>query len=219
MPDIPAFGVIFRMSGSNYEILSELHNQWNSFVAQEIAQRPARWQGGVHLHRTCRHPILTLQYVRQRAPLVLRSLGVVALFAVLQCVGMGSVHLEAQQSPQDAIVATTLFETLLDNPGSGSVAISVASVALAPGQATLPLEGTGSLLILVESGRVTLLIDHAIDGLSPVDEADNAGGSANTYHLRAGQRITVPSLGTIQFRNESDEPSNLMLLTLVPEGG
>jgi hypothetical protein len=159
---------------------------------------------------------------RQRSPLALRALGVVVFFAALQCIGMehwNSRQMEAQQPPQDIVVATTLFDTLLDPSSPGPATISVATIALTPGQATLPLEGPGSLLILVESGRVTLLIDRAIDGLSPVNEADDAGQSGFMYHLRAGQRVTIPSLGTIQFRNEGDESSNLLLLTLVPKGG
>lgn len=151
--------------------------------------------------------------------LAVRALCVVAIFAVLHYAGMGpgtSRHLEAQQAPQEPIVATTLFDTLLDSSGPGSATVSVASFVLAPGQATLPLTGTGSLLILVESGRVTLVTDTAFEGLPVVN--DN-GAPGLMYHLRAGQRVTIPSIGTILFRNEGEEPSNLMLLTLVPEGG
>jgi hypothetical protein len=128
-------------------------------------------------------------------------------------------QLQAQQPPQNAIVATTLFETLLDSPSPGPATVSIATIALAPGQASLLLEGPGSLLILVESGRVTLLIDHAIDGLARADETGNTSELGNTYHLRAGQRVTISPIGTIQFRNEGDDPSSLTLLTLVPEGG
>jgi hypothetical protein len=141
---------------------------------------------------------------------------------ILQGVGMGlgnSRFLQAQQPPQDIVIATTLFETQFDGPPPGLAALSAASIALAPGQASLPLEGGGALLLLVETGTVTLLTDHAIDGLPQVDEGGDASGPGIIYHLRAGQRVTLPNIGTIQFRNEGDEVSTLLLLTLVSEGG
>ena len=124
-----------------------------------------------------------------------------------------SGYLQAQQPPQD-VIATTLFDTQFDSP-PGPATASVATITLAPGQASLPLEGRGALLILVESGSVTLLVDRVIDGLAPVDEGDNASGPENVYHLRAGQRVTIPDFGALQFQNEGDEPSSLLLLTLV----
>ena len=139
---------------------------------------------------------------------------------VLQCFGIGlgsSRHLQTPQLPQDTVTALTLFETQFDSPPPGPATVSVATIALAPGQATLPLEGRGSLLILVESGAVTLLIDHAIVGLA-VSNSDNARGPGIMYRLRAGQRVTIPDFGTLQFRNDGDETSNLMLLSLVSEG-
>jgi len=128
-------------------------------------------------------------------------------------------QLEAQQPPQNIIIATTLFETQFDSPPPGPATISVATIALAPGQASLPVQGSGSLLILIESGSVTLMIDHSIGGLSPVNESDGSGGPEVMYHLRAGQRVTIPYIGALQFRNEGDETSSLLLLTLVSEGG
>jgi hypothetical protein len=139
---------------------------------------------------------------------------------VLQSFGMGlwsSRHLQAQQPPPATIIATTLFETKFDRP-PGPTTISAATIALAPGQASLPLDGDGSLLILVQSGSVTLWIDHEIYGLPPVNDGEN-GGPGVVYHLRAGQRVTIPTIGSIQLRNEGDEASSLLLLTLVPEGG
>jgi len=129
-----------------------------------------------------------------------------------------SHHLQAQQPPQDAIIATTLFETQFTGPPKGPATLSVATIALAPGQASLPLEGRGSLLILVESGSVTLLTNHAIDALS-ANTGDNTGGPGAMYRLNTGQRVTIPYIGAIQFRNEGDQPSSLLLLTLTPEGG
>jgi len=139
----------------------------------------------------------------------------------LQSFGMGlwnSRHLQAQQPSPATIIATTLFETKFDSP-PGPTTISAATIALAPGQASLPLDGEGSLLILVQSGSVTLWIDHEIYGLPPVNDGENAGGPEIAYHLDAGQRVTIPSIGTIQVRGEGDKTSNLLLLTLVPEGG
>ena len=173
------------------------------------------------MHRTFLYPYFRLQRYRQIDRVVLRALGVLLTITVLQSFGMGlwsSRHLQAQQPPQDIIIATTLFETQFNSP-PGPATVSVATIALAPGQASLPLEGSGALLILVESGPVTLLVDRAIDGLVPVDERDNAGGPGNIYHLRAGQRVTIPDFGTLQFRNEGDETASLLLLTLVSEGG
>jgi hypothetical protein len=159
---------------------------------------------------------------------------------ILQCVGMGlwtSPHLQAQQPPQDPVSATTLFETQFTGPSKGSATLSVATIALAPGQASLRLEGRGALLILVESGSVTLLIDRAIDALLATNgdhtdgdktggpealtatNGDNTGGPESMYHLDAGQQVTLPSIGAIQFRNAGDQTASLLLLTLVPEGG
>ena len=174
------------------------------------------------MHRTYHHPFFKLQSSRWAESRGLRALGVLMTVMVLQYFGLelgSSRHSQAQQPPQDTIIAVTLFDTQFDSPPPGPATVSVATVALAPGQATLPLEGPGSLMILVETGSVTLLIDHAIDGLSPVEDSDNASGLENMYRLRAGQRVTIPTIGTIQFRNEGDETSSLLLLTLVSEGG
>jgi len=74
-------------------------------------------------------------------------------------------------------------------------------------------------LILVESGSATLLIDHAIDGI-PASTGDGTGGPDFIYRypLLAGQRVTLPAIGTIQFRNDGDESSTLLLISLVAEG-
>jgi hypothetical protein len=173
------------------------------------------------LHPTYPNRFSTLRCCRRAERLGLRALGVLMAITVLQCIGMGlgsSRHPQAQQPAQDTIIATTLFETKFASPPPGPATLSVATVSLAPGQATLLLEGHGSLMLLVESGSVTLLIDHAIDGL-PVIESDNPSGPGITYHLRAGQRVTILQVGAMQFRNEGDEASRLLLLTLVPKGG
>ncbi len=174
------------------------------------------------MHRTNHHSFLELRSSRRTDALALRALGVLLTLSVLQCFGMGlgnSRYLLAQQPPEEPIIATTLFETQFAGPPPGQATVSVATIALAPGQATLPLEGSGSLLMLVESGSVTLLVDHAIDGLPQANSSDNAREPRFVYRLRAGQRVTIPSIQTIQLRNEGDETSNLLLLTLVPEGG
>lgn len=174
------------------------------------------------MHRKKLQHAFEWQCCRGTERLVLRALGLLITVTVLQCFGMGlggSRHLQAQQPPQDIITATTLFETRFDSPPPGPATISVATIELAPGRASLPFEGGGSLLILVESGSVTLLIDHAIEGLPLVNDSDSAGGSGIISRLRAGQRVTIPYIGTIQFRNEGDEPANLLLVTLVSEGG
>jgi hypothetical protein len=174
------------------------------------------------LHRTYRYPVFILQRSPRRVSLALRIICILTTVTVLQCLGIDlwdSRHLEAQQTTEDNIIATTLFETKFDGPPPGPATISVATISLAPGQASLPLEGSGALLILVESGSVTLTIDQVIDGLAPVDDSDNASGPGVMYRLRAGQRVTLPDIGTIQFRNEGDATSNLLLLTLMSEGG
>lgn len=173
------------------------------------------------MHRTHDPFRCNLQRSRGTRRLTLRTLGIVMAITVLQSFGMGlwsSRHLQAQQPPPATIIATTLFETKIDSP-PGPTTISAATIALAPGQASLPLDGDGSLLILVQSGAVTLWIDHEIYGLPQVNDDENAGGPGIMYHLRTGQRVTIPTIGSIQFRNEGDEASSLLLLTLVPEGG
>ena len=159
---------------------------------------------------------------RRNKTLALRVLAVLLTFMVLQSFGMGlwdSRYLQAQQPPQDTIIATTLFDTRFDGPPPGPATISIATITLVPGQATLPLVGHGSLMMLVQSGTVTLLVDHAIDGLPLANSSDNASEPRFVYRLRAGQRVTIPSIETIQFRNEGDETSSLLMLTLVSEGG
>ena len=171
------------------------------------------------MHYTHLHPNITLQHRSRTARPWLRALIIVT---VLQCLGMGlwsSRPLHAQEPSQDTITAVTLFETQFDSPPPGPVTLSLATITLAPGQATLPLEGHGSLLILVESGSVALLTDHDIDGFLPVDSSDSASEPGIIYRLRAGQRVTISNIGTIQFRGEGDKPSTLLLFTLVPEGG
>src|SRR5690349_21207273 len=139
-------------------------------------------------------PFSRMQHRRRPASLALRVLAVLAMATALQCVGMSlrsAGRLEAQQ-PQDNVVATTLFETAFDAPPPGPATVTAATIALAPGQASLTLEGPGTLLILVQSGTVTLLSDQAIAGLASVDDGDEDGGLGNTYHLRTGQRVTLP---------------------------
>jgi len=183
---------------------------------------PEPTSGRCFLHRTHYRPLFKLPCRRRTDRLALRALGVLLTVTVLQCFGIGlwsSPHLRAQPPPEATIIATTLFETQFDGPPPGPATISAATLALAPGQSSLPLEGSGALLILVESGSVTLVIDQAIDGLPPVDDSDDANGSEIMYRLRAGQRVTIPDIGTIQFRNEGEESSSLLLLSLVSEGG
>ena len=72
-------------------------------------------------------------------------------------------------------------------------------------------------MILAESGSATLRIDHAIDGIQTIP-SDGSGGPQFLYRLPAGQRLTIPAIGTIQFRNDGDESSTLLLLSLVSEG-
>jgi len=153
---------------------------------------------------------------------VLRALCVLTLFGLLQYLGMApwsSKHLDAQEPPQETVVATSLFETQFDGPPPGPVTVSVATISLAPGRTSLPLESSGSLLILVQSGAVILQIDHGIDGLPEMDDGDNESELGTAYRLRTGQRVTIPTIGTIRFRNDGDETSNLLLVTLVSEGG
>ncbi len=193
-----------------------------NFAEPQIARCPRRFQDGVSLSRTYHHPSSKKMQCRRRTEgLVLRALCVVRAVTILQGVGMGlgsSRFLQARQPAEDIAVATTVFETQFDGPPPGLATLSVATITLAPGQATFSLEGDGSLVILVESGTVTLLIDHVIDGLPQVED-DNASHPEITYRLRAGQRVTIPHVGTMKLRNEGDEASNLLLLTLVSEGG
>jgi hypothetical protein len=205
----------------DHATIGALPNNLINTVGARHAQRPKPCQVGVHVYRANSHAFVEFQFNRQRSPLALRALCLLVIFTILQCVGMGlwsSQNLLAQQALQDAVVATTLFETQFEGPPSGPATISAATLNLPPGQASLSYEGIGTLLIMVESGAVHLVIDRAIEGLAPVDESSDGSSVETIYRLRAGQRVTIPDIGIFQFRNEEDEPSSLLLLSLVSEG-
>jgi hypothetical protein len=151
-----------------------------------------------------------------------RALSLVLAFTALQGIGMGvwsPRQLDAQQPTPAPVVASTLFQSYVDSLPPGPTTVSVATITLQPGQATLSLAGTGALLLLVETGSVTILVDRAIDGLAPATDTETAGESEFIYRLRTGQRVTISTLGTIRFRGEGDESARILLLSLVPEGG
>ena len=128
------------------------------------------------------------------------------------------IALQAQEPPAGDLTATTLVETRIDSVPAGSVILTAASLTLAPGQATLPLTSSGSLILLVETGIVILTVDRAISGLTPDTPSDGATGPEISYRLRTGQRVTIPLSGAIHLRGEGSEPAKLLLITLRPEG-
>lgn len=131
-------------------------------------------------------------------------------FALIACGGtvVHSTSL-AQQPPPP--VATVLIETRVDAPTDAAMTLSAALLLLNPGQASLPVVNSGVLLLVVETGSVSLTTDRPIAGRT--SEGD---GTIGQYRLTTNQRVSVPSGATLQLRGVGDLPARLYVISLFP---
>lgn len=138
--------------------------------------------------------------------------------ACLICLGLivcgGGLTARATSRAQQAespLVATVLVETSVVPPADGPLTLSAASFTVSAGQTSLPVVNSGVLLLVVESGTVTLTSDRPIAGRTP--EGDGAAGQ---YRFSANQRVSVPVGATFHLSGAGPQPARLFVLSLFP---
>jgi hypothetical protein len=115
------------------------------------------------------------------------------------------------QEAEPSLSTTVLIESSVAAPAGDPLTLSAASITLSPGQTSMPVVNTGVLLLVVESGSVTLTSDRPVAGRTP--EGDGAVGQ---YRLSATQRVSVPTGATFQLSGAGPQPARLFVLSLFP---
>lgn len=106
---------------------------------------------------------------------------------------------------------------------TGQVLVSAATVALAPGAATVPFRVEGATVITVQTGKVTLDADTAIVGvvdIAPIIGLYPIQGSPvamDGVTISAGQQVFLPAGTTGALRNEQQTPATLLILSVTAD--
>ena len=165
----------------------------------------------------------------------------IALYAVLAALVTGSAALSTLAAPRaqtsvDVQQDATVLGTVRGGPAAAS-SLTAATVAMAPGQATLPLVNQGSILIVVRSGTVSVLSDRPPGGAGPrsrtpagdvaATAGDGTGGAfgiattvperqpAKSYTLPAGSGFTIAPGTFVQIRAVTQ--AEMLIVSLVPQ--
>jgi hypothetical protein len=167
-----------------------------------------------------------------RAPIIV-SFAVLALILVLLG-GGGRVIAQDTATPQAEAVPTELpppVRTFVEAEGvitelpAESSAISMSTVLIAPQVSLRAIVSNGPLLILVDSGTLTIDADSSIIGPPPVTGFDSLRPAATPSASQAvdqlvedGTQIMIPANTRFQLRNTTDEEVELRIVSLSPEG-
>lgn len=170
--------------------------------------------------------------IANRAPIIV-------LFAVLALVLVlfdGSVGVTAQDTatPEAEPIPTELpppvrtfveAEGLITELPAESSAISMSTILIAPQVSLRAIVSNGPLLILVDSGTLTIDAETSLIGSPPLDEISSLRPVATPSPsqvvdriVEEGTQILLPANTRYQLRNMTDEEIELRVVSVAPEG-
>jgi hypothetical protein len=116
-------------------------------------------------------------------------------------------------------------QAMADTLPTGPASISVSTVIISPRVALRAIVTNGPVLILVESGQLTIDADAALIGpppsgsLSSLQPAATPSPAAVTnFIVPDGNQILLPGDIRVQLRNTTDEETELTIVAIAPEG-
>jgi hypothetical protein len=124
------------------------------------------------------------------------------------------------------ITAFLEAEAVVETLPAGPATISVSTVIIAPRVALRAIVTNGPVLILVDSGILTIDADAALIALPPtglMSSLQPAATPAPTqtvdFNVADGTQILLPANTRVQLRNTTDEEVVLQVVSIAPEGG
>ena len=127
----------------------------------------------------------------------------------------GVVPSRAQEAP--GVYSTVLVSGAIEADADSVVTVSAARLVMLTGQATLPLVVRGTVLMVLEFGRIRIETDASLPGVTRRD--DGTSGPTGIFYLSSGERATLTPGSTVWFRNAAAEPAGLLFVTVVPVRG
>ena len=167
-----------------------------------------------------------------RAPIIV----VFAVFALVLVMfeGGGGVTAQDTATPVAEPIPTELpppvrtfveAEGLITELPAESSTISMSTILIAPQVSLRAIVSNGPLLILVDSGTLTLDADLSLIGSPPLDEnsslrpvATPSPSQAVNRLVEEGTQILLPANTRFQLRNMTDEEVELRVVSIAPEG-
>lgn len=133
---------------------------------------------------------------------------------------------EAQPTPlPPPVVAFRDGEAVFDTLPAGPATVNVTSVFIAPRVALRTIVTNGPMLILVNSGTVTIDADAALVGEPPSGLSESLRPAATPLPAEAvsfavpnGNQIILSAGARLQLRNATDEEVGLTIISIAPEG-
>lgn len=140
---------------------------------------------------------------------------VLVVLLVAPFAASGVVPSRAQEA--SGISSTVLVSGAVEADAGSVVAVSAARLILLTGQATRPFLVRGTVLMVLEFGRVRIETDAPLPGITRRD--DGTSGPTGIFYLATAERATLTPGSKVWFRNDAADPAGLLFVAVVPVGG
>jgi hypothetical protein len=167
---------------------------------------------------------------------ILASLASVALAAILVVGAGGAIAQEASPTAETEVAPSPTplpppvrsfleAEALVESLPAGPATINMSAIVIAPRVALRATVTNGPVLILVESGTLTIDADAALIGLPPsgqstglMPDATPAPAPVASVEVLEDNQVLLPAGTRVQLRNTTDEDVDLTIVAIAPEG-
>jgi hypothetical protein len=124
--------------------------------------------------------------------------------------------------PLSALKLTLLGLTNVEAVTDGPARVSAATLAIAPGQVSVPFIAEGTTILVVSAGQITIesdgaeirLVDTAV--LVGLSSSEATPGAVDGEVVKPGYQVVLQPGSTTTLRNESEAAATIMLLSVFP---